>query len=238
MPTSNEDMKKIAADYESYNKLNTSGEFLIDDDNLLLYTDWRGSANDGRTLNDYYVIQDLWGAQKVFDAMPTKHYDIGSRVDYFITHLLSFKMPTIMLDIRPMEIYGTEFLSFVQTDATNLEGIEDNSIESISALCSIEHFGLGRYGDPVDPFAHIKAFNSIQRVTKRDGNIYIAVPVDIDNKLQFNAHRIYTPQYVVDLFNTCNLIEFSYASKDGLVRNSPLNITSQSLAGLFHFRKR
>jgi len=229
---------KLYSDYEKYSKATNGTDFAIDDDNLLLSADWFGTAGDGSTLNNYYVVQDLWGAQKIFEAKPAKHYDIGSRVDYFIAHLLAFKMPTTMIDIRPLETYGTEFLSFVQADATNLDGIEDNSIESISALSSIEHFGLGRYGDPLDPNAHIKAFNNIQRVTQSGGNIYISVPVDTVNKVCFNAHRAYAPQYLIDVFNSCDLIEFSYASDYGLVRDTPLYAVVPSLAGLFHFRKR
>ena len=74
--------------------------------------------------------------------------------------LLSFRKNVILIDIRPLgkEIDGLEF---IKADATNLENIDDNSIESISALSSIEHFGLGRYGDEVDPEACFKCFEAI-----------------------------------------------------------------------------
>ncbi len=77
-----------------------------------------------------------------------------------------------------------------------MEGIEDNSLESLSALCSLEHFGLGRYGDPIDPEACFKAFKSIQRVMKSGGRAYISVPVGKSDKLAFNAHRIFRPETI------------------------------------------
>jgi ubiquinone/menaquinone biosynthesis C-methylase UbiE len=95
-----------------------------------------------------------------------------------------------------LETYNNENITFINSDATNLLQLENNSIESLSALCSLEHFGLGRYGDTIDPLVHLKAFDSIQRVMKPEGNIYI-VPVQSENRLQFNALRYYKPQYIV-----------------------------------------
>lgn len=39
-----------------------------------------------------YLTQDLWAAQKIYKLPKEEtHFDIGSRVDGFITHLLSFR---------------------------------------------------------------------------------------------------------------------------------------------------
>ena len=35
--------------------------------------------------------------------------------------------------------------------------------DSISCLHAIEHFGLGRYGDPVDVLGHVKALDNIRK---------------------------------------------------------------------------
>lgn len=47
-----------------------------------------------------YLVQDLWAAQKIYQ-LPREHthYDIGSRVDGFITHLLSFRDDVTLIDI-------------------------------------------------------------------------------------------------------------------------------------------
>lgn len=82
----------------------------------------------------------------VFNNRPEIHYNIGSRLDGFIAHILAMGIPVKMIDIRPFptEIEG---LDTIVDDVTCLRQFEDNSIESLSALCSLEHFGLGRYGD-------------------------------------------------------------------------------------------
>ena len=99
-------------------------------------------------------------------------------------------MPVTMIDIRPLP-EKIEGLKFIQADATNLDGIADNSIKSLSSLCAPEHFGLGRYGDPIAPDACFKAMKSMQRVLQRGGYLYCAVPVGETSCVAFNAHRIF-----------------------------------------------
>lgn len=230
--------KKVFADYQSYQELNDDHHFeVLKDNSMLIISDWMEDA--GAALNDSYLIQDLWGAKKVFENHPLKHFDIGSCVSGFIMHLLSFGMPVTLIDIRPLETYNTENLTFINEDATKLTSIADNSIESLSALCSLEHFGLGRYGDPVDPSAHLKAFENIQRVIKPGGHVYISLPVYKKCFLQFNAHRIYSPNYVIEHFHAMELKEFSLCTGKGIYKNAPIDLNDQSepVVGLFHFQK-
>lgn len=120
-----------------------------------------------------YFWQDLWAARKIYEKNPEQHYDIGSRVDGFISHLLSFRGNINLIDIRPLT-RKVDGLNFIQSDATNLKNISDNSIESLSALCSLEHFGLGRYGDSIDPEACYKCFDAIGHKV-RGGGEYILI---------------------------------------------------------------
>lgn len=81
-----------------------------------------------------------------------------------ISHLLGSSCieKVIMLDIRPLPI-EVERLEFIQADATELNEVDDRSLMSISSLHAIEHFGLGRYGDSIDPFAWKKVLKAIQK---------------------------------------------------------------------------
>jgi len=194
-----------------------------------------------------YLYQDLWGAKKVFELpAEIEHFDIGSRIDGFIAHLLSFRSNIVLIDIRPMDYFIDRDLKFIQADATNLEGIADCSIDSISALCSIEHFGMGRYGDPIDPFAHNKVILAIQRVLKPGGRAFISVPIGKE-QVVFNAHRIFNPRTIINEFNQMDLMEFSVI--DTSDKKTPVTINadidsysdvenhSGSITGLFDFVK-
>lgn len=189
-----------------------------------------------------YFWQDLWAAKLIYQNNPSKHYDIGSRVDGFIAHLLTFRENIVLIDIRPLEekIPG---VGFIHADATNLEGIEDNSIESLSALCSLEHFGLGRYGDRIDPEACFKAFDAIQRKMAPGGMAYISVPVGIEH-VEFNAHRIFYGETIVKAFHEMELIRFDAADGNKMKYDLDIhtydnrNESGCKVFGLFQFRKK
>ncbi len=200
--------------------------------------DWNQDA--GTT--SVYFWQDLWAARLIAQNNPIKHYDIGSRIDGFVANLVSFRDSIVLIDVRPLDtkIPGVDFL---QADATSLDGIADGSVESISALCSLEHFGLGRYGDPIDPEAWHKAMRSIVRVLAPGGHAYIAVPIGWEH-LEYNAHRIFYPTTIVKAFDPLSLIEFSVATGDGIESNVKIKKYDEerynrgARFGLFHFRKK
>ena len=191
-------------DFRKYNKENTRSDFRASIRHMFpVIWDWNNNAGS----LDYYFWQDLWAARKVFQARPPEHFDIGSSIKGFVAHLLPF-MPVTMIDIRPLP-FDIKGLSFTQADATNLDGISDRSIISLSSLCAPEHFGLGRYGDPVDPEACFKALKSMQRVLAPGGHFYISVPVGDKSGVAFNAHRIFRPELVADTVNELRLEDFA-----------------------------
>jgi ubiquinone/menaquinone biosynthesis C-methylase UbiE len=87
---------------------------------------------------------------------------------------------------------------------------KNNSIECISSLCVLEHIGLGRYGDKLDPFGTEKAIEEIKRVTKKGGFVIVSVPVYRENAVFFNAHRAFTRSYIIELFHSFDLLEEKY----------------------------
>lgn len=176
-------------------------------------------------------------AQQIFAARPLAHVDIGSRVDGFVAHLLTF-MPVNVVDVRPLTSH-LDGLSFVHDDATMLKQFRDNSVESLSSLHAVEHFGLGRYGDPVDPWAYQAAMRSMSRVIKPGGKLYFSVPVGRE-RLEFNAHRIFSPRTVLETFSSLELTRFAAVLDDGSFSTT---VTPESLeradyaCGLFVFQK-
>ncbi len=161
-------------------------------------------------IDGHYFFQDIYFARMVIKENPPIHYDIGSRVEGFISHLLAgMNNKVVMIDIRPLSV-NIEGLDFMREDAMKLDGIEDNSISSLSALHAVEHFGLGRYGDPINPDGWKDALLAIQRKIALGGVFYFSVPVGPKNVLCFNAHRIFCPQTIVDVLNELELISFAY----------------------------
>lgn len=81
---------------------------------------------------------------------------------------------------------------------------------SLSSLHAVEHFGLGRYGDRIDPTACFTAMRSLQRVVRKGGRLYFSVPIGKKDSVYFNSHRIFSLSTILKSFDEMDLVEFSY----------------------------
>lgn len=107
---------------------------------------------------------------------------------------------------------------------------------------TIEHIGLGRYGDTVDPDGDIKAIRELQRVVKPGGSILFVIPIG-KPKIQFNAHRIYSYDMIMEFFQGFELANFSLipdnASDTGIINNATREQSNEQKygCGCFWFKK-
>lgn len=221
-------MTGFAFEYVRYTRKEKNGHF-----DISVY-DWYPCLTDkteSTPLDPVYFYQDTWAARKIFGAKPDHHYDVGSSAKTI--GIISQFVPTTMVDIRPVEL-KLDNLYFKEGTITALP-FGDNSIDSISSLCVVEHIGLGRYGDPLDQFGSEKAIAELVRVTKPGGNIYFTVPVESRNRTYFNGYRSFTIDFIKDLFLQCELIEEKFIYGSELTnKHDP---TSDAGIGLFMFRK-
>jgi ubiquinone/menaquinone biosynthesis C-methylase UbiE len=154
--------------------------------------------------------------------------------------LISTFIPVEFYDYRPAEV-KLKNLKCLRGDLLSLP-FEDNSVESISCMHTIEHVGLGRYGDPIDPLGDKKAINELKRVVKPGGSLIFVTPVG-KPRLEFNAHRIYSYEQVIDMFSGLKLAEFSLVPdnyKDvGLIINATKEMADTQVwgCGCFWFTK-
>ena len=90
--------------------------------------------------------------------------------------------------------------------------IKNNKIEEFdnaASFSSIEHSGLGRYGDPLDPNGDIKAVRQVHCMIKPGGLFFLGLPAIDKNKgyIEFNAHRVYGNKRLAKLFSGWELLE-------------------------------
>lgn len=229
--------QQILKDMDEYQRLNTDQKFTVEKDSLWFITN--DKEEEAGKPKEHYFAQDIWAAQRIYRNNPKKHYDIGSSLNGFIAHLLVF-MEVYYIDIRPMkkEIPG---LHYIYGDAMCLKDIEDGSIESLSSLSAMEHFGLGRYNDPITPDGYMLAARNMQRVLKSGGKLYLSVPVGPADKLVFNAHRIFKIETVLELFDMCRMQEVKVIDPGGVeaypVEQEQYGSVQEYSCGLFEFEK-
>lgn len=157
----------------------------------------------------HYVYHPAWAARIVKEINPSKHIDISSTLHF--CSIISAFISTEFYDYRPADLKLSGLING-KANLTNLH-FETGTIECISCMHTIEHIGLGRYGDPIDPEGDIKAILELIRVTKSGGSILFVTPVG-KPKIMFNAHRIYDPPMINDLFNGCEIKNFSLVTDD------------------------
>lgn len=173
----------------------------------------------------HYFNQDLLVAQRIYKANPILHLDIGSRIDGFVAHVAAFREIKVM-DIRPL-ITKIDNIDFVQCDI--MRPVEDNMkgiCDSLSCLHAIEHFGLGRYNDPIDSNGHLRAISNFESLLKENGTLYLSTPVG-DGVVEFDAHRIFNAQNIIsEIEKFFKIVNISYIDDSGELHKNILKSTS------------
>lgn len=178
-----------------------------------------------------YFFQDQLVARWIYDAAPTRHVDVGSRIDGFIGSLSIFREVEV-IDIRPQP-EAVARVKFHQLDLmSNLPGNWLEATDSLSCLHTIEHFGLGRYGDSIDPDGHLKGLAQLQKMVTPGGRLYLSTPIG-PQRIEFNAHRIFAAETLLGWFGTGWEIErFAVIDDNNRVRES-VDWTGPDLADHF-----
>lgn len=156
--------------------------------------DWRAGA--GATQSEYFV-QDLLVARWIYEAKPRRHVDVGSRLDGFVAHVASFREIEVF-DVRPLA-QAVPGVVFRQADLMQSAGSAaggDGYCDSLSCLHAIEHFGLGRYGDPIDPRGYERGIANMARLVAAGGRLYLSAPIGRE-RVEFNANRVFDPRTII-----------------------------------------
>ena len=117
-------------------------------------------------------------------------------MDGFVAHVAAFR-PIEVIDVRHLATTGHQNIIFTKADLMDEKNSPKEITDSLSCLHAIEHFGLGRYGDPVDPQGHIKGFRNLIAMLKPHGTLYISMPIGLQNEVHFNAHRVFHPRDIL-----------------------------------------
>lgn len=153
-------------------------------------------SSDSGDVRSEYFLQDLLVAQRVHQAAPDRLIDVGSRVDGFVAHVASFRCLDV-LDVRPLPqtVTNVRFVQGDVTDAARLReafGIagDEGAADAVSCLHVLEHIGLGRYGDTLDPDGPARALSGLAVLLRTGGVLYLSTPIGRP-RIAFNANRVF-----------------------------------------------
>jgi len=195
-------------------------------------TDWTPAT----PFDPHYFYQGAWLARCLREASPRLHVDVGSSV--VMLSVLSAQVPTVFVDYRPLRAQLPNLLC-VGGSILSLP-FADGAVASLSCLHVIEHIGLGRYGDPIDPAGSGRAAAELARVLARGGRLYLSTPVGRE-QVSFNAHRVFAPDGIVRMFGALEQAGFSLVDDAGKFHSAARLEDAAGLdygCGMYIFTKR
>jgi hypothetical protein len=161
-------------------------------------------------IDPQYFYQAFWCVSNIFSSAPSHHVDVGSDVKF--VGMLSALCQVTFVDIRPLRVKLPQ-LECRSGTVLSLP-FESCSLKSVSSLHVIEHIGLGRYGDPLDPNGSDKACKELMRVVAPGGKLYVSTPIG-SPRVQFNGQRVFSINEVCTIFAGMQLVSFSLVDNFG-----------------------
>lgn len=185
----------------------------------------------------HYTYHTAWACRELQRLQPSKHVDIGSYLRFCA--MASAWVPMVHIDFRRPNLH----LEGLETRSGDILALPfaDGGVESLSCLHVLEHIGLGRYGDPLDPAGDLKGARELARILAVGGALLFVVPVG-RSRTNFNAHRVYAFEQVTAMFPGLRLVRWSLVPDDyskGMIENAaPALINAQEWGcGCFVFTK-
>ena len=185
--------------------------------------------------DQHYIYHPAWAARVLARTKPAYHVDISSKLSF--STIVSAFVPVRFYDYRPADMK----LSGLESAFADLNGLpfEDDSQPSISCMHTIEHIGLGRYGDVIDTKGDLKAIDELKRVVKPGGDVLFVTPVGTP-RIEYNAHRVYSYEQIISYFAPLQLVEFALVPDEGgFIDNADVSLAEKQHygCGCFWFKK-
>lgn len=111
---------------------------------------------------------------------------IGSETPLYECIALHFGGRPVTVEYSPIE----HDIDGLQTFTPEEFARDHRRFDGGMSISAIEHSGLGRYGDQLDPLGDLRAMQEYRRRLKVGGRLVLQVPAGFD-AVYWNAHRVY-----------------------------------------------
>lgn len=135
-----------------------------------------------------------------------KVLDIGCYYSNFPIQLASMGYSVVGVDLQDYELTHPNF-RFLKGDINRLK-IKGNFFDIVTSISTIEHIGLGVYGDEKDEGADAKAINKIHKLLKKGGTLMISVPFGVKNET--SSYRVYDFGSIIKLLSLFQIEKMLY----------------------------
>jgi SAM-dependent methyltransferase len=156
---------------------------------------------------DYREFETAFAAGHIKRCSPGSILDIGSRRTFLAGVASHYDLLSVDIRPRPAAFLGEKV---IVGDASRIP-LADESCDLVLSLNAVEHFGLGRYGDQINPDADSLAFAEWQRILKPGGSLLFSTTISSNGfAVAFNAHRIYDRPTLQAMLRGMRLVEENF----------------------------
>lgn len=175
---------------------------------ILVQYDDRGRASWSGTSER--IIEKAWVIRHLSSvATGSRILDVGCSESLLSLELASNGFLVTGVDIRPNPLGHPNF-EFIQADICNSK-LKSESYDAVIALSTIEHIGLGWYGDPVADSLDYSVLKEIYRLLKPAGRLLLTVP--FGQRAVTPLHRIYDRVSLSAVIRDFTIEKIDYAVK-------------------------
>lgn len=168
-------------------------------ENNLAY--WAGTNE--RILEKNFILIAL---ARLYESTEIQILDVGSSESLLAYELASLNYDVTAIDIRPIALSHPN-LKFVKTDICQ-PVLATTSFDCVIALSTLEHIGLGWYGDKIGEELDCQAVKQIYALLKPGGSFILTVPYG--KSAVTPVHRIYDRTSLQKLVREFTIVRSSY----------------------------
>ena len=135
-----------------------------------------------------YGMTDVW-LQEGFKKYPIKNKNVvnmGSLTPWYESMCLVYGAKSTTIDYNKIISFSKKIKTITINDWEKSKVKFDVAL----SISSFEHDGLGMYGDPIDPDGDLKAMKKMKKILKKNGILFLSIPIGKD-KILWNNARIY-----------------------------------------------
>ena len=162
---------------------------------------WAGTNE--RIFEKTFVLQSL---ARLYESSSITVLDVGAAESLLSYELATLNYSVTAIDIRPIALFHPN-LKFVKTDICK-PVLPPASFDCVIALSTLEHIGLGWYGDETGESYDVKAVQEISLLLKPEGCFILTVPYG--KKALTPVHRIYNQESLQKLIQDFKIVQISY----------------------------
>ncbi len=159
----------------------------------------------GRRETEYYGQTDKW-LYEALDAFPIKGKEvaiIGSASPWYESVVIAFGGIPTTIEYDAIITDDPRLTILTMNEYKN----KPKKFDIVLTISSIEHDGLGRYGDPLNPSGDLEFMTLAKEVLlKPNGRMILSTPIGQD-VLTWNCHRVYGPIRLPLLLSGWTVIE-------------------------------